>query len=76
MPLPSNVAPLKNSTFPIVPSLSLALATRPTVAGAVKVAPTTGPVIEIVGIALTTMVIDAVVAVAPLSSVAFAVMLL
>ena len=49
MSSPSLVAPLKNSTFVTVPSLSVAFALMVIEAGARKVAPFAGEVMETVG---------------------------
>ena len=70
---PIKVVPLKNSTVAIVPSPSVAVATRFTAAGAVKAAPTKGAVMMTVGSALTMIVTGALTLTAPVLSVAFAV---
>jgi hypothetical protein len=69
----SNVAPLKNSTLAIVPSLSTAAAIRFMVAGAEKIAPELGAVMDTVGAAFEMSVIGAEVAAAPRVSVTLAV---
>ena len=50
--LPTSVAPAKNFTWLIEPSTSLAVAVRPMLAGAVKLAPSTGLVSDTDGTAL------------------------
>jgi hypothetical protein len=75
--VPSNVAPLKNSTFVTVPSLSLALAVIAMLAGALNRAPSAGLEILTVGgtlaVELTAMLIGLEVAASPALSVARAV---
>ena len=76
--VPSNVAPLKNSTLLTVPSLSLALALSGIVAGEENVAPLAGPVNDTLGgvlAGLTKIAATADVVTAELLSVARAVRL-
>ncbi len=70
-----SVVPRKNSTFEIVPSESAAVAARAMVEPGLKTALFAGAVRLTVGGALTLMLTDFDVAVAPVLSVAFAVRL-
>src|SRR5713101_2256127 len=68
--VPTSIAPSKKSTFATVPSLSVALAARETLAGVVKLALLAGEVMLTAGAASTRMLTAAEVVLAPWLSVA------